>query len=508
MNKKDFKILLFYPNEPLLGVTPSNLALLSAYLKRDGFDVKLFDCTVYKPKNKVSEIDTRVKLGHVVKTDYDDYVRSLDTDIFEDFIKVVDEYQPNIIAATLLDSTISFTVTFLEKIKQQIKDKNITIVGGGVGCTFLYDRIFKTGFFDHVCISEGEIPFTELCNKLYNKEDCNHVKNFYSKDENGNIIKNPLNPLMNLDTLLPPDFSIYEDWRFYRPFHEKVVRMAQIDITRGCPGTCTFCGSPSLKKKFKEEGCGSYYRMKSIDKVISDIKDTVENYNINFLWISSETFLGINIKKFRELVKKYKEEINLPFWTATRLDTLTEEKTQLLVEMGCEGIGIGLEHGDEYLRNTLLNKHLKDDTMYKGFEMLSKYHVYTTINSMLGLPGETREDVFKTIEVNKKVSNILKGHHNINIYTFIPFSGTKLREMCIEKGYIDADDETYCSLFAESTLNMPPPYLSKEDIKGLQKTISLYIKLPELYYPDIKIAEKDDKKGNIMFKKLMKIATT
>jgi len=51
---KDFKILLVYPNEPMMGVVSQNLPILAACVKQAGFDVKLFDCTFY-PKIKIAE---------------------------------------------------------------------------------------------------------------------------------------------------------------------------------------------------------------------------------------------------------------------------------------------------------------------------------------------------------------------------------------------------------------------------------------------------------------------
>jgi len=503
---KNFKVLLLFPNEPLLGVTPSNLAILSAYLKADDFEVKLFDSTIYRPKQFQSEIETRVKLGHVKKTDIENYIHPLEVDVYDDFERVVNEYKPNLIGISLIDSTIGMALKFLDKIKNKIKERNITIIGGGVTCAFLYERILNTNVFDYLCIGEGEGALVELCNKLMNGEDCSSIKNLYYKKD-GKIIKNPIRPLVNLNDMLVPDFSIYEDWRFYRPYLNDVFRMAQIDIVRGCPHSCTYCLAPDLRKKFKTEEAGHYYRVKSIDKMIGDIKEIVEKYNLNFLWISSETFLALSVNKLKELAKRYVEEINLPFWTSSRLDTFTEEKTKILAEMGCKGISVGFEHGDEKIRNELLKKNVSDEQTLEGFKMLAKYGIHATVNSMIGLPGETRENVFKTIKMNKAISEILQENHNINVFTFMPFSGTQLREICLEKGYIENSEDIPCSLFDESILNMPKPFLSQDDIRGLQKTMSLYIKLPESYYPSIKIAEKNDEEGNEMFEKLMKLIT-
>ena len=46
------------------------------------------------------------------------------------------------------------------------------------------------------------------------------------------------------------------------------------------------------------------------------------------------------------------------------------------------------------------------------------------------------------------------------------------------------------------------PTISKEEISGILRTYSLYIKFPESRWNEIKIAEKANKEGDAMFKKL------
>jgi hypothetical protein len=48
------------------------------------------------------------------------------------------------------------------------------------------------------------------------------------------------------------------------------------------------------------------------------------------------------------------------------------------------------------------------------------------------------------------------------------------------------------------------PTISKEEISGLAKVFSLYVKFPESRWSDIKIAEKNDEQGNKMFERLGK----
>lgn len=496
---KDFKILLFYPNEPMVGVVPSNLAILSACLKQADFDVKLFDCTVYKSITGETQDDVRTKLGLVKKTDLDNYTQQKNTNIYDDFVKLVEEYKPNLIGITLVDSTIKFSLSFLEKIKHL----KIPIVVGGVGTTFLYEKILKTGLVNYACIGEGEEAIVELTEKLYKKEDPAHCRNIYTLNADGTINMNPLRPLVNLDDLPTPDFTIFEDWRFYRPFMGRVIRTLQFDFDRGCQHGCTYCAAPSLRKTFIKNNCGKYYRVKSINKIFYEMKYLIDKYNLNFVWISSETLLDLSLDKFKEFAERYKKEINLPLWCQSRLDTFTEEKTKILAEIGCENISIGLEHGSENMRRNLLNKHISNEVVINATKMMAKYNIYPTFNNMLGLPGETRSDVFETVRLNRELTKILNGKHNLNVFTFIPFSGTKLRQICLEKGYIEENEDIPPSFFNESMLDMPT--MSKEEIKSLEKTLALYILLPESYWPEIKIAESNTEEGNQKFNELIKL---
>jgi anaerobic magnesium-protoporphyrin IX monomethyl ester cyclase len=496
--KKDFRVLLFFPNETLVGCAPSNMAILSACLKQDGFDVKLFDCTLYRNVSGETQDQLRAKFGQVKKTDLENYVHIKEDNIYDDFSKVVNEYKPNLIGFNVIDSTIKFSLSFIEKIKHL----NIPTIMGGVGATFNYEKILNNDLVNFVCLGEGEGAIVELCNKLMNKENTHDIKNLCFKKDSV-IIKNQKRERVNLNDLPIPDFTIYDYERFYRPFMGKIVRMAQVDLDRGCPFMCTYCAAPSLKEEFDKDNCGHYYRVKSFDKVFEEIKNLVEIHDINFLWISSETFLALPLKKFQEFAERYIKEVNLPFWCQNRLDMFSEEKTKLLSEMGCKAVSVGLEHGSEKIRKQLLNKHISNEKILEATKVLSKYDIVPTINNMIGLPDETRENIFETVELNRQITSILKGKQTLNVFTFIPFAGTKLRKICIEKGYIDENIEIPFSFQKESILNMPS--LNKKEIYGLEKTLTLYILLPKSYWPDIRIAEQDDKEGEEMFNKLIKL---
>jgi len=527
-----FRVLLFYPNEPMVGVTPSNLAYLAACLQEwGGHEVKLFDCSLYKSiryeprpdgeegghlkvelesKSKESSYtekmlkegtknSLREKLGHVKKSSIEDYITLKETSPYNDFVDLVQEYKPHLIGITVVDSTIEFAHNFIK----QIPGTPPPVIMGGTGATFSWKKIMNKGYADFVCAGEGELAFVELANRLKAGKDCYDVKNIILKGPDGKIIKNPQRDTVDINTLPMPDFSIYDSTRFYRPFMGRVVRMVQIDWDRGCPYRCTYCAAPAIMDQNRSENIGVYYRVKDENKIFEEMKYLIEEYKLDFLYISSETLLIIKKDKFKRLMERYKKEIKLPFWCQSRLDSFTDERTKLLKEAGCQSVSVGLEHGNEKVRMKLLKKALKNEKVYEGFKTLAKYKIRPTVNSMMGLPDETRKEIFETIEINREISKILKGDHNLNIFTFVPFSGTVLRDLCVEKGYVDKDAPIPFSFYKESMLTMPS--ITKAEIAGLEKTACLYIGLDKSHWPDIKIAEKDDDEGQSMFEKLMLI---
>lgn len=313
-----------------------------------------------------------------------------------------------------------------------------------------------------------------------------------------------MRPLADINKSPFPDFSIFEDFRFYRPFHGQVVRMAIVDTDRGCPYTCTYCAAPSLREKFQNDHLGCYFRIKSIDKIIKETKYIVKKYKINFIWFSSETFFARSQQDIEEFSSKYIREINLPFWCQTRLDTFTDSKTKLLAKMGCKAVSLGLEHGNEEFRKTVLKKFIPNSTILKSVKLLSKYNISATVNNIVGFPDETRKLVFDTIDLNRRINPYLPKDSTLNVFVFTPFTGTPLRQLCVDKGYLQTDNiDTF--MYFDSIISMPS--MSSDEIKGLAKTFPLYVKLPKKLWPEIKKAEKNSPEGNRIYQRLSRLLT-
>ena len=114
---------------------------------------------------------------------------------------------------------------------------------------------------------------------------------------------------------------------------------------------------------------------------------------------------------------------------------------------------------------------------------------------MIGLPGETKENIFETIKLNKKL-NI----PDANVYIMYPFPGTKIYEdfYISQKKFknIPAMEEAY--LFNLSKVK-------KEELLYLLKTFNLYLILPEKHWQKIEEASKSPEFYTILIQDAQKI---
>ena len=78
--------------------------------------------------------------------------------------------------------------------------------------------------------------------------------------------------------------------------------------------------------------------------------------------------------EFDEFIEMYKD-IKLPFWMQTRIETLTAPRLKALEEVNCNRISVGLEHGDEEFRRTIIGKGFSNQRLMDTFKLLNQPHV-------------------------------------------------------------------------------------------------------------------------------------
>jgi len=161
-----------------------------------------------------------------------------------------------------------------------------------------------------------------------------------------------------------------------------------------------------------------------------------------------------------------------------------------------------VEQGNEPFRKKVLNKNVSDEQIFKAMSLLEKYNIRRTAYFMVGLPFETRELVFETIRMYKKLINKY-GASPSSLFCFYPFPGTELRKVCLENNFIDKN-----KLNVETSGNQPAldmPNLSREEATGIARTFFAYSVMDEKLYPIIRICEEKNEYTDRILKEISNI---
>jgi radical SAM superfamily enzyme YgiQ (UPF0313 family) len=498
--KREFKVLFIYPSLFMQTALPLGISSLAAALKAKGIKVKIFDTVFYQETGEVDENVERAITHHSVRLlDYESKgMLKKDTDITDDFTKVLTEYKPDLIGLSAIECVFERGIKLARQAKKLM---DIPVIAGGVFATLSPEIVIQESSIDIVCIGEGEDILAQLCTYLQEGRDYSDIRGLWVKNK-GKVIKNRPMPLKPLDSVIEPDFSAFDPRIFYRPMQGNLFKTIPIEFARGCPYRCTYCAEPSLNRLYRENGEKLYFRRKSISQVLTTIKRSIEKYQPEFFYFASETFLVMNDSDFNEFIEGYKD-IKIPFWIQTRIETITYEKIKRLKEVGLFWLSIGIEHGNEKYRREYLKRDMQNSQIKEVIKILDRCGQGASLNSIIGFPFETRELVYDTIMLNRELFK-LNNRLRCNISIFTPFRGCQLYDLCVVNGLFEPIPYTNHTNITGGTL-LKSKYFTKEELNGLFRAFSLYVHLPDEYLDAIKITEQFTSEGNRIYEELNKL---
>jgi anaerobic magnesium-protoporphyrin IX monomethyl ester cyclase len=489
----NLRVLFVYPNARGMNMLPPAIAIFSSLLKQEGHECRLFDTTYWEipgeglvDNDKFKEEHLHVRPYHKAPID----VTLKTTDVFKEFVQEVESFDPQLIAVSSTEDMFTLAIKLLSKLSRANRPP---VIIGGMVATFAPELVISFDEIDIVCVGDGENALINLCKKIERGMDYSHTQGLWVK-KNGTVTKNPMDTAFPINDVPIPDVGLFEEARFYKPFDGINYRTFPIETHRGCPYKCAYCNSPSKEKIYKDAG-EVYFRLKNVDGVRRELLHYKENFGAQYFYFWADTFLAWTDQYFEEFADMYKSEIGLPFWCQTRPETLTEKRVSLLKEMGIHRMGLGLEHGNENFRATMLARKVSSDKIVEDLKILNHFDVKYSVNNIIGFPNETRELAMDTIRINRRINADTR-----NMYTFTPFHGTPLRDIAIEQGLIEKDMLAQ-SLSSPTVLDMPQ--FSATSIGGVKRCFVPYVLLEEDRWPEIQKAESFSDEGNAIWEKLI-----
>ncbi len=337
---------------------------------------------------------------------------------WEDVSEIVRRVRPRIVVFTTSTTTILNDLNTAKTVKSVSGSILTAAIGTHVMC--LPEETLKISRdLDIAIFNEPELVILDLVRNGFSLSSTDGI--YYRKDER--IIKNPEHrQANNLDI-----FGISSHHKLpLSLYHDPLTERFPMSITyggRGCINSCIYCCSPFYAP----------FRLRSTEIVIKELKQLVELgiKEIRFFDPGLTNDLVWAAKLFQEMIK---EKIDLTFSCEARADRLNQEILSLMKEAGCRSVDIGAETGDEGIMETI-KKNTSLALIEDAVKLVKASGLKVMVHFMLGLPGETKETVAKTINFAKRINPDFMA---MGIAT--PHPGTPFYEFVKGKGYLKTSD--------------------------------------------------------------------
>lgn len=363
-----------------------------------------------------------------------------------DLMGAIRSYDPGLIGFSALTGVHRSLEDLAVRIKSEM---NVPIIVGGPHPTYSPDMLLRPGI-DIICRGEGELAMLELADAMERGQDVTKIRNLHVKTKNGTIHRNEIRPAVPLDELPPPDRGLYYDkYAFLRD-----MPMKRFISSMGCPYPCTFCHEPVIRDMYRQETKSDYVRRKSVPRAVAEIKAVADKYPLRHVHFSDDLFFIRNsyawLEEFADL---YPKEVGIPWNCNIRFDSINPHAADLLVKAKCYGAAVGLESGNEEMREKVIRKRSKNDHIVEGARLLHEKRIKVLTTNMIGLPGETLDQAFETVELNM----VLKSDY-VRANTFLLFPGLPLVEYARQNGYVDKDFDIDAQVAESQELTLKTPY--------------------------------------------------
>jgi radical SAM superfamily enzyme YgiQ (UPF0313 family) len=268
------------------------------------------------------------------------------------------------------------------------RNYGIPMVYGGTFASYFSDLCLE--HVDYVIRNEGDETIVDLIQALEESRSLDGIRGLSFRGTVGNVHNPARDAVKDFDVV--HDLSLVEGYTHESQWKliltRRKIRWICLQATRGCPFSCNFCVAPVMY--------GRGYRMRTIDSVITDIKDKLR-YGNYFLFV--DNYFTANRKYTKELLRRMiAEGIEGTFSGFTRCEATEDaELMALLKQAGFQTMYMGAESlSDEVLIR--LNKHQTIEKVRRAIETIKSHGMMVTITFQAGNDDDDRFAVQRAVD--------------------------------------------------------------------------------------------------------------
>jgi radical SAM superfamily enzyme YgiQ (UPF0313 family) len=368
---------------------------------------------------------------------------------YEKIKEVITAKKPQIVGFGGIASSYGWTKALSNRIKEDFP-AIFQIAGGALSSA--YQLLLPNTSINAVFNGEAEINLPKFIERLRNGKEFFDVPGISYLSAEGLIRNPPEEQVKNLDEIPFPAYHLvdiqkyipengsfskkflrsYRDDLEFQGIYEEIRRKLEginalfpIVTSRGCTNVCSFCYRHMRK-----------YRKHSVDYVIRHIKYVNDEFRVFGISFYDELFNG-NMEWVFDLCDAIEaNNLKIAYKTSARADRVSKEMLMRMSETGCFNLAFGQESGSD----KILKEYRKGVTTKKNIEttlLPRECGIYSTVQLVIGSPGETIETINQTIDFLKKVKV-----KECSLNYLLPFPGAPIWEY-VEQNNLIANVEDY-----------------------------------------------------------------
>jgi len=359
------------------------------------------------------------------------------------------------------------------EIARAVKDVNpeCCVILGGPHPTCMPEGVLRHREVDYVVLGEGEHTMLELVNNYRG----NSLKELeipgIAHRKDGGICTHSRKFIDNLDQVPMPARHLLQMQKYDRKIEYIDTEPVDIlNVVRGCPFNCKFCETKEI--------WGSKSRYFSPARVCNEVEHLMKNYGTKGVYFIGDNFT-IDKRKTEEICCAFiKRGLDIKWACDTRVDLLNEELLNIMKKSGCETIWFGVESGSPRILQKI-NKGITIDQIINAFKLCRKVGIKTACSFLMGIPGETIDDMKASLELAKKLD---PDWCQFNVYIAVPGSelyNEVIREKLYSRmdgytAYVKTEDFSYETVLElQKTFHKKIHRTPKRIIKGITRKIAL-----------------------------------
>lgn len=345
-------------------------------------------------------------------------------------LKEIIDFKPDLVGLTCVTFNYEPMLGLAKELKSRL---NVPLIMGGPHLSALPGLL--PAWLDISVRGEGEETVLELV-RFYNKEGRFSHEGLaqisgitYRQD--GEVVVNPAREFINPLDRIPPPSRHQLAMNRYLKFNfglDRFKRGISILSSRGCPYKCIFCQS------------GAYWgkpRLNSARYMAGEISSLHKLYRMEVVSVIDDLFI-ISRPRIEELIKEL-EALHLlgqfEFWVDGRVNLIDPLLVGLLKKLNCTLVSLGIESASDRLLEYLKKDGVTASDNLRAIQMINSQGMGVFAQVMIGIPGETEEEIRLTENFLKEV--IKRDRRNsVSISVITPYPGTPLWDYARGKGLV------------------------------------------------------------------------